>query len=155
MSIKQRLYPEPQQEQKLVVHCGQARFVYNLGLSQRKALTQTHRRHGVKVTYNTQCKELAQLRSEVDWLRKGSSEVQQSALRDLNRAFVNFFKGRTKYPVFKKRNSKQSFCIKSVSVRRYNKRNAGVYVPKIGWVKFRISMKWWQIEKAKCSCFVC
>lgn len=148
MSIKQRLYPEPQQEQELVAHCGQARFVYNLGLSQRKALTQTHRRHGVKVTYNTQCKELAQLRSEVDWLRKGSSDVQQSALRDLNRAFVNFFKGRTKYPVFKRRNSKQSFCIKYISIRRYNKRNAGVYVPKIGWVRFRISMKWWQIEKA-------
>ena len=148
MSIKQRLYPEPQQEHNLVTHCGQARFIYNLGLAQRKALTQSYRQRGVKVTYNTQCKELAQLRSEVGWLRKGSSEVQQSALRDLDKAFGNFFKGRAKYPVFKKRNSKQSFCIKYISLRRYNKRNAGVHIPKIGWVKFRISMKWRQLEQA-------
>lgn len=148
MSIKQRLYPEPQQEHNLVVHCGQARFIYNLGLSQRKALTRSYRRRGVKVNYATQCKELAQLRSETDWLRKGSSEIQQSALRDLDRAFVNFFQGWANYPVFKKRNSKQSFCIKNVSIRRYNKRNAGIRIPKVGWVKFRISMKWWQLEQA-------
>ena len=131
-----------------MTHCGQARFIYNLGLSQRKALTRSYRQRGIKVTYNTQCKELAQLRSDVEWLRKGSSEVQQSALRDLDRAFVNFFKGRAKYPIFKKRNSKQSFCVKAVSIRRYNKRNAGVRIPKVGWVKFRISMKWWQLEQA-------
>ena len=131
-----------------MVHCGQARFVYNLGLYQRKMLTRSYRKRGVKVTYAIQCKELAQLRSEVEWLRKGSSEVQQSALRDLDRAFGNFFAGRTKYPVFKKRNSKQSFCVKTVSIRRYNKRNAGVHIPKVGWIKFRISMKWWQLEKA-------
>lgn len=148
MSIKQRLYPEPQQEHDLVVHCGHARFVYNLGLSQRKALTQSYRQRGVKVTYRTQCKELAQLRSVVEWLRKGSSEVQQTALRDLDRAFGNFFAGRTEYPVFKKRKSKQSFGIKTISLCRYNKRNAGVHIPKVGWVKFRISMKWWQLEKA-------
>lgn len=148
MSIKQRLYPELHQEHGLVAHCGQARFVYNLGLSQHKTLTRSYRQRGVKVNYATQCKELTQLRSEVEWLRKGSSEVQQSALRDLDRAFVNFFKGRTKYPVFKKRNSKQSFCIKHVSIRRYNKRNAGIRVPKVGWVKFRISMKWWQLKQA-------
>ncbi|MCG7467168.1 transposase [Corynebacterium sp. ACRPE] len=155
MSIKQRLYPKPHQEHGLVVHCGQARFVYNLGLSQRKALTRNYRQRGVKVTYATQCKELAQLRSDVEWLRKGSSEVQQSALRDLDRAFGNFFAGRTKYPVFKKRSSKQSFCIKTASIRRYNKRNAGVHIPKVGWVKFRISMKWWQLEKATSARISC
>ena len=148
MSIKQRLYPEPQQEHDLLAHCGHARFIYNLGLAQRKALTRSYRRRGVKVNYTTQCKELAKLRSEVDWLRKGSSEIQQSALRDLDRAFGNFFAGQNKYPIFKKRNGKQSFCIKKVSIRRYNKRNAGVHIPKVGWVKFRISMKWRQLEQA-------
>jgi putative transposase len=37
-----------------------------------------------------------------------SSVVLQQALRDLDKAFTNFFAGRARYPKFKKRNAKQS-----------------------------------------------
>ena len=103
MSVKQRLYPDEQQVKVLTEHCGQVRFVYNNGLAKRQALTDEDRKNGIRVNFTTQCKDLAVLRQELDWLGAGSSAVQQGALRDLDRAFKNFFKGRADYPVFKKR----------------------------------------------------
>ena len=126
MSVKQRLYPDEQQVKVLVEHCGQARFVYNNGLAKRQALTDEDRKNGIRVNFTTQCKDLAVLRKELDWLGAGSSVVQQGALRDLDRAFKNFFKGRADYPVFKKRKKTDlgGFVVRDVSVRRLNRRNA-------------------------------
>jgi prepilin-type processing-associated H-X9-DG protein len=47
-----------------------------------------------------------------------SSSVQQAALRDLDRAFRNFFAGRAKYPSFKRRTDREgSFVVRDLTVR--------------------------------------
>ena len=157
MSVKQRLYPDEQQTQVLREHCGQARFVYNQGLAQRKALTKEERENGVRINLATQGKDLTKLRKELDWLGAGSSDVQQGALRDLDRAFKNFFQGRADYPVFKRRRNTDlgGFTIKYLQVRRLNKRNAEVLIPKLGYVKFRLSVKWEDIQQAKSARITC
>ena len=157
MSVKQRLYPDEQQTQVLREHCGQARFVYNQGLAQRKALTKEERENGVRINLATQGKDLTKLRKELDWLGAGSSDVQQGALRDLDRAFKNFFQGRADYPVFKRRKNTDlgGFTIKYLQVRRLNKRNAEVLIPKLGYVKFRLSVKWEDIQQAKSARITC
>lgn len=150
MGVKQRLYPNERQVKVLKEHCGQARFVYNQGLAQRKALTKEERENGKRITFATQCRDLTQLRKEIEWLGAGSSVVQQGALRDLDRAFKNFFEGRADYPVFKKKKKTNlgGFVIHNISVRRLNKRNAEVLIPKLGYVKFRISVKWAELQQA-------
>ena len=157
MSVKQRLYPDEQQAKVLREHCGQARFVYNQGLAQRKALTKEERENGARINLTTQCKDLAKLRKELDWLGAGSSDVQQGALRDLDRAFKNFFNGQAGYPVFKKRKVTDlgGFAIKYLQVRRLNKRNAEVLVPKLGYVRFRLSVKWEDIQQATSARITC
>lgn len=157
VSVKQRLYPDERQVKVLTEHCGQARFVYNHGLAQREALTKEERENGVRVNATTQCKDLAKLRKELDWLGAGSSDVQQGALRDLDRAFKNFFKGLAGYPVFKKRKETDlgGFVIKYLQVRRLNKRNAEVLVPKLGYVRFRLSVKWEDIQQATSARITC
>jgi len=82
--------------------------VFNIGLEQRSMWRRdrhnrgTHSEYGsldaARVSTATQMLELAQLRRSLDWLRGGSSSVQQAALRDLDRAFANFFAGRASYP---------------------------------------------------------
>lgn len=159
VSIRQRLYPEPAQRVGLVEHCHHARFVFNIGLEQRNMWTRdrhsrgTHPEYGslntARVTTATQMRELAQLRGELDWLRAGSSSVQQAALRDLDRAFANFFAGRAKYPSFKRRSEREgSFVVRDLTVRRLNRKWGVVTVPKVGQVRFRISRLWADIEKA-------
>lgn len=157
MSVKQRLYPDEQQVKVLVEHCGQARFVYNNGLAKRQALTDEDRKNGIRVNFTTQCKDLAVLRKELDWLGAGSSAVQQGALRDLDRAFKNFFKGRADYPVFKKRKKTDlgGFVVRDVSVRRLNRRNAEVLIPKLGYVRFRLSVDWAEIQQATSARITC
>lgn len=157
MSVKQRLYPDEQQTKVLREHCGQARFVYNRGLSQRKALTEDDRKNGRRVNLTTQCKDLARLRKELDWLGSGSSDVQQGALRDLDRAFKNFFEGRAGYPTWKKRRNTDlgGFVVKYLQVRRLNKRNAEVLIPKLGYVRFRLSVKWEDIQQATSARVTC
>ena len=157
VSVKQRLYPDEQQAKVLTEHCGQARFVYNHGLDQRKALTKEERKNGARVNVTTQCKDLSKLRKELDWLGAGSSDVQQGALRDLDRAFKNYFEGLADYPVFKKRKKTDlgGFVIKYLQVRRLNKRNAEVLIPKLGYVRFRMSVKWEDIQQATSARITC
>ena len=160
MSIRQRLYPDPgHQVAGLVEHCHHARFVFNIGLEQRamwrrdKHNRGTHPQYGnleaARVTTATQMRELAELRQSLEWLRAGSSSVQQAALRDLDRAFQNFFAGRAKYPTFKRRSEREgSFLIRDLTVRRLNRTWGVVAVPKVGVVRFRISRLWTDITKA-------
>lgn len=140
-------------------HCHHARFVFNIGLEQRAMWSRdrhnrgTHPEYGnldaARVTTATQMRELAQLRGELDWLRAGSSSVQQAALRDLDRAFANFFAGRAKYPTFKRRTEREgAFVVRDLTVRRLNRKWGVVTVAKVGQVRFRSSRPWADIEKA-------
>lgn len=159
VSIRQRLYPDTVQVAGLVEHCHHARFVFNIGLEQRAMWRRdrhnrgTHPEYGnldaARVTTATQMRELAQLRGDLDWLRVGSSSVQQAALRDLDRAFANFFAGRAKYPCFKRRTDREgSFVVRDLTVRRLNRTWGTVMIPKVGQVRFRISRLWADIAKA-------
>lgn len=143
MSLKQRLYPTGGQEAILREHAGQSRFLYNLGLEQRSMWTEAKRQSKQKINLATQSRELTELRGELDWLRAGSTVVQQGALRDLDRAFQNFFTGHARYPVFKaKRDGEGGFVVRDVSLRRMNRKWALILIPKVGWVKFRLSYPW-------------
>ncbi|MPZ63855.1 MAG: transposase [Propionibacteriales bacterium] len=143
----------------MVEHCHHARFVFNIGLEQRAMWSRdkhnrgTHPEHGnldaARVTTTTQMRELAQLRGELDWLRAGSSSVQQAALRDLDRAYANFYAGRAKYPQFKRRDDRNGgFVVRDLTVRRLNKKWGLVTVPKVGQVRFRISRLWAVLDRA-------
>src|SRR5215468_8319924 len=93
------LYPTPEQAEQLAQIVGACRFVYNLALEQRRDFWRQYRRQrGANISFASQCRELTDLRREVDWLRAVPVHVLQQALRDLRRAYVNFFKGLAGYP---------------------------------------------------------
>jgi transposase len=149
MSIRQRLYPSEGQAAAMLEHAQQARFVYNIGLEQRSLWTEQRRYYTQKVTYVTQAAQLAELRAELDWLRAGSSVVQQGALRDLDQAFQRFFKGLAGHPQFKKRTSRAgSFVVRDLTMRRVGKKWGEVLVPKVGYVRFRLSRSWADVQAA-------
>lgn len=140
MSLKQRMYPTEEQHALMVMHAEHARFVYNLGLEQRSMWTKDKRHFKQKITVYSQCRELTELRQELDWLRAGSSTVQREALRDLDRASQNFYAGRAGYPRFRTaKDPKSGFAIRDLFLRRINRKWALIQVPKVGWVKFRLS----------------
>jgi putative transposase len=102
-----RAYPTPEQAQHLACTFGCVRYVWNWALHLRsEAFTTRHERIG----YADSSRRLTSLKHapETAWLQEVSCVPLQQALRDLQRAFVNFFEHRAAYPQFKKKSRRQS-----------------------------------------------
>src|SRR5215204_6037659 len=84
-----KLCPTAEQDALFRQFAGVCRLVYNLALEQRATWGRRHR-----LGYVQQAAELTRLRAEFDWIRAVYVSCQQQALRDLDRAFVNFFAAR-------------------------------------------------------------
>jgi putative transposase len=97
---------------------------------------------GTAPSFSEQAHQLTRARAEFDWLRAGSHMVQQQALRDFSQAMVNFFIGTHRCPTWRKARRDEGFRIVSVKprhVRRLSRKIGEVWVPKLGWVRFRWS----------------
>ncbi|HEU0192540.1 MAG TPA: transposase [Mycobacterium sp.] len=133
-----RLLPTAVQAAELAGHCRHARYVWNLAVEQ-----QQHWRPGLRAPgYNEQCAQLTAARAEHAWLAAGSQTVQQQALRDFAQAMRNFFAGTHHRPRWHKAGVHEGFrqvAIKPHHVERLNRRFGRVWVPKVGWVRFRLS----------------
>ena len=135
-----KLYPTAKQETLFRQFAGVCRLVYNLALEQRREWWRHFEREtGQRLNYVAQARQLTDLRAKFDWIRAVYVSCQQQALRDLDRAFVNFFAGRARYPTPRKRGVNDAFRFpgREVETRRLNAKWSAVRLPKIGWVKFR------------------
>jgi putative transposase len=123
----------------LLTHCAHARYVWNLAVEQQSWWTP---RRGPAPSFAAQCRQLTEARAEFDWLRAGSQTVQQQALRDFDQAMRGFFGGTHRKPTWRKAGKHEGFRIVAVEpnhVRRLSKKTGEVFVPKVGWVRFRWS----------------
>ncbi len=122
----------------MFAHCGDARYVWNLAVEQ-----QQHWQPGRKAPgYLEQCRQLTEARAEYAWLRAGSQTVQQQALRDFAQAMQNFFTGTHRRPRWRKANVHEGFRqvgLRKHHIERLNGHFGRMWVPKVGWVRFRLS----------------
>ncbi|MGZ5377541.1 MAG: RNA-guided endonuclease InsQ/TnpB family protein [Mycobacterium sp.] len=133
-----RLLPTAEQTVVLAEHCRHARFVWNLAVEQHHHWQPGRRAPG----YNEQCVQLTAARAEHDWLAAGSQTVQQQARRDFAQAMRNFFTGTHRRPRWRKAGVDEGFrqvAVKPHHVERVNRRFSRVWVPKVGWVRLRLS----------------
>ncbi|MEV5572456.1 transposase [Spirillospora sp. NPDC052269] len=134
-----RLFPTSEQESVLLGHCAHARFVWNLAVEQH-AWWRRGRRSAP--AYVEQARQLTEARQEFTWLRSGSQTVQQQALRDFSEAMARCFAGTHRRPTWRVKGRHEGFRqvgVKPHQVRRVSHRWAQVWVPKAGWVRFRLS----------------
>ena len=109
-TYKFRIYPNEEQEILMAKHFGCSRFVYNHFLNERKEQYQKDKKSD---NYYTQAKTLTDLKKkeEYNWLKEVNSQSIQFALRSLDTAYVNFFRGTVQFPKFKSRKHKNTFTI--------------------------------------------
>jgi transposase len=138
MASRYRLTPAPEQEIALREHCAHARFVWNLAVEQQSWWWPGR---GSAPGSAARMRQLAEARAAEPWLREGSSSVQQQALRDFDRAMAAFFdpQNPARKPSFRSKRGTQGFVVRDVKVRRLNQNHAEVFVPKCGYVRFRLS----------------
>jgi len=135
---KFRLYPN--KEQKILINksIGCARYIYNHFLAKAK--------EDKYETYTKYSKQLTQVKKELKWLKEPDKFALQNALKDLDRAFKNFFSGKYDFPQFKsKKNIKNSYrtnkFIRKSGTTNIEIKNNKVKLPKLAWVKFSKSQK--------------
>ena len=133
-----RLFPTKEQETHMRQHIGCQRFIYNWGLAKNNELYKQEKK---KYSTTDLGKMLTQFKKEecVQWLNDVSNATLKEALRNLDKAYTNFFKKRAELPQFKTK-KKSSMIFYS----RYDKikfTETTVNLEKIGKVKYKSSYK--------------
>ena len=120
--------------------CGARRFIYNLGLEQRKLAYSVA---GHSAGYARQCDDLKELRDDSDlapWLKEIPQQILQQALKDVETAYGRFFKGIASYPRFKRKWAHESFRVpQHVEAGKLNRKWGEVKLQGFGWVRYRHS----------------
>jgi putative transposase len=115
---------------------GVCRAVWNIGLQQRRA----YRGRGAWMNYGQQAGELAEAKTEHPWLAEVPGHCLQQTLMDLDKACrqhgtfrVRWRSARRWRPTFRFPEGNK------IAVEQLNRRHARVKLPKLGWVRFRLS----------------
>ena len=77
--------------------------------------------------------------SETPWLPDTPYNPLQQALKDLDRAFKNFFEKRAGFPKFKRKGSGDAFRYPDPKHIKLNQDKDRICLPKLGWMRYRNS----------------
>ncbi|WP_028216131.1 RNA-guided endonuclease InsQ/TnpB family protein [Paraburkholderia oxyphila] len=133
------LMPTGEQVRKMRQFGGLCRRVYNDALA---AQQKNREDSGKFVGYAGMAKWLTGWRNsaETPWLKDAPVHAQQHALKDLERAYKNFFEGRAGFPRFKRKSDQRdSFRYPDRKQIKLDRENGRVSVPKLGWLRYRNS----------------
>ena len=106
-AYKVELDPTNVQRTSLLRHAGCARWAYNWGLQRKQEvwwmnqLPVPHIKTPTAIDLHKELNERKQ--RDLRWMYDASKCAPQEALRDLDRAYLNFFQGRARFPRFKSR----------------------------------------------------
>jgi len=130
-AYRYELKPNKRQLVLLKKHAGCARFAWNWGLAERKRLWEEERRSTNAMELHRKLNELK--KREFPWMYEVSKCAPQEALRDLDRAFKNFFEGRAEFPKFKKKGKHDSFRLTG-TIKVFPKH---VQLPRLGKIRVK------------------
>ena len=130
------LKPNGEQQRLMRRFAGSCRHVYN------KALALQQERHEAgekKLGYAALCKSLTEWKAQPEtlWLNETPSQALQQSLKNLERAYKNFFEKRADFPRFKKKGHSDSF--RYPQGIKLDQGNSRVFLPKLGWLRYRNS----------------
>ena len=137
-AYKYELKPNGEQQRDMRRFAGSIRFVFNKALAMQKAL---YERGEKKLGYAGLCKALTAWRNAEDtpWLADAPVHPLQQTLKDLERAYTNFFAKRADFPRFKKKGVSDSFRYPDSKQFKIDASNSRIFLPKLGWLRYHNS----------------
>ncbi|WP_137443911.1 RNA-guided endonuclease InsQ/TnpB family protein [Escherichia coli] len=107
-AFKFQLRPGGQQEREMRRFAGACRFVFNRALARQN---ENHEVGNKYIPYGKMASWLVEWKNatETQWLKDAPSQPLQQSLKDLERAYKNFFRKRAAFPRFKKRGQNDVF----------------------------------------------
>jgi putative transposase len=155
LAHKIALDPNGAQRMYFARAAGTARFAYNWALGRWREEYALKREYGVGPSPSDVAlrRELNSIKRErFPWMFDVSKCAVQEAVIDLGTAFRSFFDGRGKYPQFKSKDDRKSFCAanEAGTFRADGKR---IKLPVIGWVRMREAVRFsGPLKRAAVSC---
>ena len=137
-AYKYELQPDGEQECNMHKFVGSCRFVFNKALAQQ---IENHEAGKKFIGYVAMAKQLTEWRSstETPWLKEAPCHSLQHSLKDLERAYKNFFAKRADFPRFKRKGNGGSFRYPDSQQFKLDQANDRIFLPKLGWVHYRNS----------------
>ncbi|EDS5478564.1 IS200/IS605 family element transposase accessory protein TnpB [Salmonella enterica subsp. enterica] len=135
-AFKFQLRPDGQQEREMRRFAGACRFVFNRALALQN---ENHEAGNKYIPYAKMASWLVEWKnaSETQWLKDSPSQPLQQSLKDLERAYKNFFQKRAAFPRFKKRGQNDAF--RYPQGVKLDPDNSRIFLPKLGWIRYRNS----------------
>ena len=136
-AFKFELMPDGDQARSMRRFAGSCRYVFN------KALAMQQERHAAgeqPLSYSALCRVLTEWKAqpETSWLDEAPSQPLQQSLKDLDRAYANFFAKRAKFPRFKKK-GRSGASFRYPQGFKLDPAHDRIFLPKLGWVRYRNS----------------
>ena len=115
---------------------GACRFVFNRALALQN---ENHEAGNKYIPYGKMASWLVEWKNatETQWLKDSPSQPLQQSLKDLERAYKNFFQKRAAFPRFKKRGQNDAF--RYPQGVKLDQENSRIFLPKLGWMRYRNS----------------
>ena len=133
--FKFELKPNGMQIQLMKQFCGCARYVYNRTLSLERSIYKKDNKHSFK--YAEAANRLPDWKKKNPFLKDCNAQVLQQSLKDLERAYKNFFGKRANFPKYKKKYRHDS--IRFPQGVELDEVKQQIRLPKIGWMGYRKS----------------
>ena len=132
--FKFELGPNGEQLRNLRQFAGSCRFVYNKALALN---VERYEKKEKRLGYAGLCALLPNWKMEHEFLSAVPAQALQQSLKNLERAYTNFFRKIADFPKFKKKGQRESFRIPQGF--EIDNQNGRIKLPKLGWMRYRKS----------------
>src|ERR1700674_1643214 len=126
--------PNGEQLRNMRQFAGSCRFLYNKALALNQ---ERYEKKEKRLGYAGLCALLPNWKLEHTFLSDVPAQALQQALKNLERAYTNFFQKRADFPKFKKKSQRNGFRIPQGF--QVDSKNGRVTLPKLGWMRYRRS----------------
>ena len=139
-SYKTEINPTPEQKQIINRTIGVCRYVYNFYLAHNREIYETEKRFVSGMEFSKWLNnEFIPNNPEFQWIKDVSSKSIKKSIMNAERAFKIFFKGKSKFPKFKKKNKSdvKMYFAKTDSKTIIRCERHRIKVPTLGWVQLK------------------
>ena len=136
-AYKFELMPHGQQQRNMRRFAGACRFVFNKSLAWQKEQYASDQTIRFSYTVLANLLPLWKQDPNLAWVKESPSQALQQTLKDLERAYKNFFSKRADFPRFKKKGQSDSYRYPQGC--KLDQSNSRIFLPKLGWMRYRNS----------------
>lgn len=136
---KIRLSPTFKQRTMLNKTAGTVRYAYNWALTEWNKIYETYKQDKTRPKPSAYTLSRQWTKDRPEWSREVNRGSQTKAILNLGQAFINFWNGHAKCPVYKKKGRGDSFYIPNDKARIKGKT---IRIPNVGWIKTREQLRY-------------